>query len=241
MFLHGIGASTYTWRFLPPLLADKFTLTFVDIPGFGRSSKVPERDHGLDEQAKTLSLFLTQIGIDKADLVGSSMGGAIALWMARTEHERFNKVAVIAPAASSLLLPLDIARLSSLALPTTQLFLNKHFFKTTLKRVFARHDLITDEVIRNYQRPYLEDAKSLQTFIRATSILSDSRLPNELGIVKSDVLILYGAKDKLVPKKVIDLLRKALPTARYVEHPTAGHHPQEDDPEWLAKELRHFF
>lgn len=241
VFLHGIGASSYTWRLLPPLLASHFTLTFVDIPGFGLSSKRPERDHGLDEQARLLSVFLSTVGIEKAGLVGSSMGGAIALWMSKLEPKRFEKVAVIAPAVNSALLPFELARLARLMLPTTQFFLNRSFFKATLKRVFTKHDLITDEVIRNYQRPYLEDAKAIQTFVRATKVLSDSRLPTELASIKTQVLILYGARDKLVPKRVMDTLRTLLPHAHYVEHEHAGHHPQEDEPEWLAQELIRFF
>ncbi len=41
VLLHGIGASTFTWRFLIPLFSKKYTVTIIDIPGFGKSSKDP--------------------------------------------------------------------------------------------------------------------------------------------------------------------------------------------------------
>lgn len=240
ILLHGLGASSFTWRIVIPLLAQRFRVIAIDLPGFGRSSKDPNRDYGLDNQAQTLIQFLEEIGIKKAVLVGSSMGGAIGLWMAKKAPEKFEKIIVMAPAVSSQLMPVELARLSNLFLPTTTLLMSKTLIRTILKRVLSKHELITDEIVRHYQRPYIEEPKSINTFIKATSILSDSRLPHELSDIESEILILYGAKDRLVPKAVMDQLRKVLPKAQYIEHKTAGHHPMEDEPEWVCEKLEEF-
>src|SRR5437868_1346381 len=48
--LHGIGASVFVWRLLTPLLARRYKVITLDLPGFGRSDKSPSRSHGLDAQ-----------------------------------------------------------------------------------------------------------------------------------------------------------------------------------------------
>lgn len=241
LLLHGIGASVYTWRLLLPFLAKTFQVVAVDIPGFGRSSKDPKRDHGLDEQSLIIKKFVDDMGFKNVGLIGSSMGGAIALWMCKVFPTQFKDVAVLAPAVSSQLLPIELARLSSLFWPTASLLINKTLIKSMIKKVISRHDIITDEVVRQYQRPYIEEPKTINTFIRATKIISDSRLPAELASIEARVLIVYGAQDKMIPRAVMKQLHSVLPNAEYVEHESAGHHSMEDEPEWLAEKLSDFF
>lgn len=241
LLLHGIAANTFTWRLLAPLLARHYQVIVVDIPGFGRSTKDPKRTHGLDEQAEVLTQFCNDLGLKNIGLIGSSMGGAIALWMAKLHPEKFKKIAVLAPAVSSQMLPVELARLSGLFHSTASLLVTKTLVRSIIKLVVTNHKLITDEVVRQYQRPFIEEPKTVKTFFRATSIISDTRLPHELASIKAEILIIYGAKDKMVPKVVMNQLREVLPNAKYIEHETAGHHPMEDEPEWLSAKLREYF
>ena len=105
VLLHGIGASVYIWRFVFPLLQSRHRVTAFDFAGFGKSSKDARRSYGLDAQAKLIAEALTALGIDKADLVGSSMGGAIALWMGKLWPARFANVIGLGPATDSSLVP----------------------------------------------------------------------------------------------------------------------------------------
>ncbi len=241
VFLHGIGASVFTWRFVLPLLAMNFQVVLVDLPGFGRSSKDHKRTYDLDEQALILKKFIETLGLQNVGLVGSSMGGAIALWMCKLFPDTFTDVAVLAPAVSSQLMPLELAKLSHLVLPQASLLINKTLIRSIIKNIVTRPELVTDEMIRNYQRPFIEEPNAIRTFILATNILRDTRLPKELNTLKANILIIYGAKDKLVPRAVIQQLQNVLPHATYVEHEFAGHHPMEDEPQWLSEKLSEFF
>jgi pimeloyl-ACP methyl ester carboxylesterase len=241
ILIHGIGASTYTWRLLIPYLARNFRVTVLDLPGFGRSTMNPKRDHGLDTQSAILIKFLDLLNIKKANLVGSSMGGAIALWLAKEFPERVESVVVLAPATHPKLLPLNVTFFSKVLLPSTNLLLTRTLFRQILKRVLSRHELINDEVVENYLRPYLQNGTAIQTFIRATSVLSDRRLPDQLRGIKTPVHILYGENDLMVPRSVIHELQKRLPHATLITHPTAGHHPHEDEPAWVASQIKQYF
>ncbi|MEZ4873623.1 MAG: alpha/beta fold hydrolase [Bdellovibrionales bacterium] len=80
--MHGLGASVYIWRFIFKPLAKYFRVTALDLPGFGRSSK-PIADYGLDAQSDRLLTALDRLDIKTAHFVGSSMGGALSLWLAK--------------------------------------------------------------------------------------------------------------------------------------------------------------
>lgn len=241
LLLHGIGASTFTWRLLIPHLIDQFRVTAVDLPGFGASTKDPTRDHGLEAQSQALIELMDQLKIRRASLVGSSMGGAISLWMAKTYPERIEKVIVLAPAVHPRLLPLNLAIFSKFVHPSTRMLLTRPLFRQILKRVLTKEELISDETIGAYLRPYAESGAAAQTFMKATKVLSDRRLPDALRGIQAPVHILYGDNDLMVPRGVIESLQQVLPNATLQTHPQAGHHPHEDEPAWVASQIKQQF
>jgi magnesium chelatase accessory protein len=83
LLIHGTGASTHSWRELKPLLADRFTLLALDLPGHG-FSETPASRSGmtLPGMAKSISEMLAGLGAKPAVAIGHSAGAAIALRMA---------------------------------------------------------------------------------------------------------------------------------------------------------------
>jgi pimeloyl-ACP methyl ester carboxylesterase len=239
ILLHGIGASVYVWRFIFPLLEKRFRVTAIDLPGFGKSHKDVRRDYGLDAQTALIGKTIKTMGLRDPILVGSSMGGAIALWLARSEPLRFKKVVALAPATDSRLVPSSLQHFSPFS-PLFRRTLNRKTMKLMLKRIITKHSLITDEVVEAYLEPFLDRGDSVRTFWSALSLLADPRLPKDLSAVSADVLVIYGERDLLVSRRSIDRLMKTLPHARLVLHRQAGHHIMEDEPEWLSETIMTF-
>jgi pimeloyl-ACP methyl ester carboxylesterase len=241
VLLHGIGASTYIWRYLIPILEKNFRVTAVDIVGFGLSGKYPNYDYGLDSQTKTTHEFLLDIGIDEAYLVGSSMGGAIALWMAKTYPASYKKIVAMSPAVNPK--HTKNIRLSYINLmgKRFRLFLNAQVMSQALRFVVAKKELYAKEHIAAYLRPYQDDGSSIVSFMRAfDSLLKDRRLPHDLKNVTSQVLLIWGKRDLLTPIRYASEIEKILPHATLVVHETAGHHMMEEEPEWTAENLAAF-
>jgi pimeloyl-ACP methyl ester carboxylesterase len=239
VLLHGIGASLYIWRFLFPLLQTQFRVTALDIPGFGKSGKDHTRDYGLDAQTQIMAAAIDDLKLIEPLLVGSSMGGAISLWLGRNFAKRFKKIVVIAPAVDHALVPRTVGLLAS-GSPIFRRALNRTTMKILLRQVMARRELVTDATVDAYLEPFLDQGESVRAFLRATSLLSDRRLPNALNEVSAQVLVLYGEKDLMVPRTSILRLMKILPSARLESHMYAGHHLMEDEPRWLAEKLLDF-
>jgi pimeloyl-ACP methyl ester carboxylesterase len=240
VLIHGIGASTFTWRLLFPLLQGRYRVTALDLPGFGLSSKPAARDYGLDAQSEIMAETLTRLGIKSAILIGSSMGGAISLWMSKHYPDRFKKVITLAPATNSSVVPTQLRHLA-IASPLLRRALNRTFVKRMIRRVVSDQKLVTDAVVEAYMRPFIEEHGSgVRSFWSAMSLLSDRRLPRELTGLEADVLVIYGARDLLVTKRSIDKLMRILPDAQLIVHERGGHHLMEDDPDWTAKRIEEF-
>lgn len=240
LLLHGIGANLYCWRWLIPLLAQDYRVWALDLPGFGGSSKPKTARYGLDDQCARLLDFMAAKKIERAYVIGNSMGGNIALWLAHTRPEKILGVGVIAPATSPKLVPFDLSRLSWLSGPASVL-LTRTAIRWAHRRTVTRKEKVDPMRIEETFRTYGRRPEAVRSFLRATQAIRDPRLPGDLRGLKSKVLLLWGSSDLLVSKKVINELESALPEAESYFHEGGGHHLQEDEPEWTHRKIVEFF
>jgi pyruvate dehydrogenase E2 component (dihydrolipoamide acetyltransferase) len=97
VFLHGFGADLNSWMFNQPVLSETNRTVALDLPGHGGSSKeVGAGD--LAALVDTIEAGLSALGIERAHLVGHSMGGALAATIAGRRPERMATLTLIAPA-----------------------------------------------------------------------------------------------------------------------------------------------
>ena len=97
LFVHGFGADLNTWMFNQPGLAESRRAVAIDLPGHGGSVK----EVGTGDAAgfaAAVADALASLGIEKAHLVGHSMGGAIAVHVASHQPDRVASLTLIAPA-----------------------------------------------------------------------------------------------------------------------------------------------
>lgn len=237
LLIHGIGASLHCWDSLVPLLSKDFQVIALDLPGFGRSSKQVGAQYGLDDQSERIEQFLDYLEIDRCSLVGNSMGGTLALWLAHRHPKRFPNVVAIAPAANPKLVPWLTDKIGFLSGPASWLFLRgiaERFHKSTL----ANPDKLSARHVTQTLSVYRRNPVAIKSFLAATAAISDPRLLDRT--FESRALILWGAHDKLVPRWTIDRLMPRLADATLVIHPNGGHQLQEDDPEWTYQKIIDF-
>ena len=98
VFLHGLATTRLIWRRVLPLLAGGRRLMAVDVPGFGASPAVGP-DFDLQAVASSFDDGLARAGIeDGYDLMGHSMGGALAIALAARRPGRVRRLVLYAPA-----------------------------------------------------------------------------------------------------------------------------------------------
>ncbi|MCC7405887.1 MAG: alpha/beta fold hydrolase [Bdellovibrionales bacterium] len=241
LLLHGIAANLFAWRKLIPLLSSQFQVIALDLPGFGYSTKDPKAGYGLDEQCDRLEKFLDGLGIGRCRVLGSSMGGALALHLARRNPERFWEIICMSPATTRLPLPVRPHHLRW-ASAGLQYLVTPSLVNSIYKFVVERQDQVDRQVIDEYFRPYQRSPESIRTFLSASQIIHDPRIEENPGLVKVPVLYLWGRQDRVVPLKQLRALeRRYSSKIQAAIHPNAGHHIMEDDPEWVSRQCQEFF
>jgi pimeloyl-ACP methyl ester carboxylesterase len=87
IFLHFSGANLMMWQRALPWFQDHFRLILVDLRGHGRSDK-PESGYDIDEMARDVIGVMEHLGLERAHVVGSSMGAEVGLSMAANHPEK---------------------------------------------------------------------------------------------------------------------------------------------------------
>ncbi len=241
--LHGIGASMIIYRRFTPLVSGEFRVTCLDFPGFGKSSKPRELTYGLDEQAEHLLSAVEALGLKHPLVVASSMGGAISMTAALKAPELFRGIVALAPATDPTRVPTSLLPLAKFGEALHRLNPEKTRYaivKTVVAQVIARRELITPGLVALYFEPFRTSELASAAFLKGFRLLADKRLPALFRELTTPLLIIRGLRDRLVKHSSCEDLHRLVPNSELVTHPSAGHHSMEDEPEFIAEELRKF-
>ncbi len=238
VFIHSIGSSIYSWRYQIPACQKNYRLIAFDLLGFGKSSKPLEQKYDLDAQADRIITILDRLKVEKCNLIGCSLGGALSLWLASQHKNRFASVVAIAPAATTNLvppLPFKHQKLSSFANTLS----SRTLIRLALMNGYSYRKNITPDVIDHYFSPFSERT-AMSCFLRTVEAIKDPRIFLNLKNISQPVLLLWGTKDKVVRKNNIKQIADELKNSQFVSHPTGGHHLMEDEPEWINQKILSF-
>lgn len=230
VLVHGLGASVFTFRRNLERLAQSFRVIAVDLVGFGGSSRAA-RDYSQEAHARRLIELMDALGIERAHLLGHSMGGAVVLRLAARWPERVLRLVLVAPASPDMMRA--GAALTSLLRPFFPLFgllyHSRRFRTMTLRSGFHDPGQMTDEVLEGYWGP-----ARVRGHLEALSRLMADRRRDpsvDLRSVTVPTLILWGASDTWLRPEQGERLARELPDARLVVLPDAGHLLPEERPE----------
>jgi len=241
--LHGIGASMIVYRRLAPLISGEFRVTCLDLPGFGSSEKPRELSYDLDEQVAHLIYAIEALGLKQPLVVASSMGGAISMTAAVTSPDLFRGIIALAPATDPTRIPTSLLPMAKFGEALHRLNPEKTRYtivKTVVAQVIARRELITPGLVALYFEPFRVSELASAAFLKAFRLLADKRLPTLFRELKTPLLIIRGLRDRLVKQSSCEDLHRIVADSALITHPTAGHHSMEDEPEFIAEEIRKF-
>ena len=97
VLLHGVGDNALDWQWVMPTLARTHRVYAPDLPGSGGSIK-PDVDYSPAFFTQFLSVFLDALEVERAAVVGNSLGGLVGLRLALSEPSRVNAVGLVASA-----------------------------------------------------------------------------------------------------------------------------------------------
>ncbi|ABF39632.1 Alpha/beta hydrolase [Candidatus Koribacter versatilis Ellin345] len=243
VLIHGLIASSFSWRFNLPALAQHFTCYAVDLLGMGDA----ERPSGVDVSprglAEGLVAFLKAQSGGPWSIIGTSHGGAVAIWLARLARAaglELNRLVLSAPANpwsqhGRRLAPFAAHPISRAVVKASR-WAYIPVRRMTFSRMYGDRRLITKETLAGYARPL----KIKGTVPHCLDLLKNwVRNVDELeGVMRGiDVptLLVWGTKDRLVYFSSAQRMLETIPDARLLKIEGAGHLPYEERPEeWNA-------
>lgn len=250
VFIHGLGASTFTWAQVMPPLATTARVIAFDRPGFGLTSRplpgewIGLNPYGPEGQVELTLDLLDALGVEQAVLVGNSAGGTLAVQVALAAPERVQALVLVSAATyqgggtpEALAPVLSSPQAQHLGPLAGRAFIQN--LPQFLRGFWADPNRITPTIIEGYQKPFrAERAEAGFWQVVAASRAAD--LAPRLGGLTMPTLVVSGAQDVTVPVAQTERLARELPNAQLVLVPDCGHLAQEECPAALVEAVSAF-
>ena len=248
LLIHGYGASTFSWRYWAPRLAERGHVVMLDMKGFGRSPKPDDGRYAPEHQAELVQRVIAERDLQRLTLVGHSLGGGVALLAAlhllEGDARRLERLVVVAGAAYDQKLPpfvklADHPRASSLFF---RVLGAERVVRGVLTSIVHARGRVDEAQVRGYAAP-LESPDAVRALIAsARQIRPDGLEHLTARYPQLDVpaLLLWGRHDRVVPLWVGQRLARDLPDAHLHVLEACGHIPAEELPEESWQVLESF-
>lgn len=193
VLLHGFGGDINIWVFNQEALAAEHTVYSLDLPGHGQSTK-DVGDGDLASFVQALADFLDAMEIEKAHLVGHSMGGAVAGAFANAHPDRVSSVILISSAGLG-------PEINEEYIEGFIAANKRRDMRNVLKMLFADPDLVKRELVNDVLK-----FKRLDGVDEALRKVADKVFPDgqqadvpDLSEVSVPILVIWGSEDQIVP------------------------------------------
>lgn len=254
MLLHGWGASTYSWRETIPALAGAgYRVIAFDRPPYGLSAKTGELPFSQAAQADFTVALMDELGIERAVLVGHSMGGGVIGYVGVNHPDRVLALAFVSGAVAlageatggggmippALNTALNFAPINRWARILVRTFVRPEMFADLQRSAYYDSANVTPDMLDGYTTPLkVEDwDAALLDVLRGRSFSGDLLTAEQLGAIPVPTAILWGENDTWVPLARGERLREVLPDATWITYPETGHLPMEEHPADFNRDL----
>ncbi len=250
VLIHGITGSSQTWQEVIPPLAEHYTVIAPDLLGHGESAK-PRGDYSLGAYASGVRDLLIALDIERATVVGHSLGGGVAMQFAYQFPERIERLGLV----SSGGLGQEVSMLlRSATLPGAEYVLPLLCAEPLrnagasaarlLGRVGLRPGPDLEEMARGFAS--LGDLETRQAFIHTVRAIMDiggqrvSARDRLYLAAEVPTLLIWGMRDRMIPSDHGRTAHESMPGSRFLLYEKAGHFPHRDEPLRFAADLLDF-
>lgn len=242
VFLHGSGPGVTAWanwNRVFPMMKDEFRLIAPDMVGFGFTERVEGQVYNMNVWVKqTIDLF-DALGIEKANLVGNSFGGALALSVAIQYPERVNKLVCMGAMGVSFPITYGLDQVWGYTPSAANMAKLLEIF--TYDHSFATPELAESRYQGSIQPGFQESFSAMFPEPRQNGVEDMAGNQNYIRYIPHETLIIHGRDDRVIPLSNSYKLLELIPNAELHVFGKCGHWTQIERARDFADQLLWFF
>jgi pimeloyl-ACP methyl ester carboxylesterase len=230
ILLHGFGASLDTWEPWAKALSGRYRVVRFDLPGFGLTGPDPTGDYSDARSVNILLGLMDTLGIDRAAVIGNSLGGRIAWTFAAAHPQRVTQLVLVSPDGfASPGFAYGKAPDMPLVMKALPYAAPRSMLRANLAAAYAQPEALSDAAVTRYHDLMLVPGVRRAILARMEQTVLRDPVPI-LARIATPTLLLWGERDAMIPiSNAADYL-KHMPDATLVRLPGLGHVPFEEDP-----------
>ena len=251
LLIHGLGGAKSSFFDTASALSSRYRVHALDLPGFGSSSKPSLAPYNAKYFAKVVVDVMDALGIEKAHLVGNSMGGRVSIEVGLRYPERVNGLALLCPAVAFIKREFHpIVRLLRPEFGMLPHRFTRGMIAGQFWSMFCDRDAVdpsvADVVVEEFQRIYASAGARFAFLASARNIYLDNPFGRggfypRLSELTAPSLFVWGTHDPLIPAGFKRHVERWLPRADQVVLENCGHVPQVERPDETNDLLLRFF
>lgn len=224
VILGGLGDNARNWSAIAARLGRRFKVLLVDNRGAGESSR-PPGPYRIQDMAGDVIRLLDGLGVERAHVMGFSMGGKIALRLALTRPDLVDRLILVASTAA-------YEKNASPAAGDVQNLLenfsnDESHFKAQFEILFSdshKKKFSADSFAKfKLEEPH---PQSREDFLAQYEAVRGFDVSGDVHLVLSPTLVISGTEDRMTPHENSEWLAENIPHARLILYPGVGHIPQ---------------
>lgn len=245
ILLHGFLSSSYAWRGVWSALAKEHRVYLIDLPGYGKSQS-SQSSYSVDSYSEFIKEFFQNIGIDKAIVVGTQMGGSIAAWFAAKYPDCVKSLVIMAAGAMGekqtnmwlyrLVASKIIGRIAVRFFPFK-------LFAQRWRAACVNKEIITDDIILTYFRDFQKNGHTQTRIglqVRASYGSKFEKFEAAMKRIEAPTLLIWGENDPLVPLSTGNRFKQSIRESQLVVIPNCGDFPHEEYPDVVSYSILNF-
>jgi proline-specific peptidase len=246
LFLHGLSLSIHNFRYNYPDFFDKYRVVAVDFPGFGKS-EMPNAPYSIDFFVAFTRSFMDKLGIDKAVLIGNSLGSHVALEFALNYPQRVQALVI----ESSTGIRWQVGILEYIIL---RAYITENQFKNISEKKMREHiewswyhqcpaseELVNHRI--HFRRKYYDTLiyeYNNKAFVRGLWHVINDTIRYKVNAIAVPTLIVWGRHDSVTKLCDAHYLHRKIKGSRLEIIENAGHLAHIEQPEAFNKVVRQY-
>jgi 4,5:9,10-diseco-3-hydroxy-5,9,17-trioxoandrosta-1(10),2-diene-4-oate hydrolase len=227
--IHGAGpgaSSESNFKLNTPAFAQKFRVILYDMPQYGRSAKIVLTEPRLKYNARILGGFLDGLGIEKAHIVGNSMGGQVAMRFGMDYPDRLSRVVIIGSGGvTSIFAPSPVEGVKLIARYYKGTGPSREKLRELLHTILYDASFLTEETFEERYQASV-DPETVELFSKRQGEMPRENLGPDLHKLKAKLLAIWGMDDRFGALDVGLQITRTVPDGRMHIFTKCGHWAQ---------------